>query len=646
MGKPYSEEIAGLAGTLSWATEAGIEHLVAALAPSFGMPLVAVGSGGSLTACHFMATLHRRVARRPARVCTPLAFLQEGACEGETAWFISAGGSNSDILKAFAASVEAEPRTMGVLCGDLSSALASGAQACTYCDAALFDLPAGRDGFLATNSLLAFCVLLTRAYERLQFGEMPAFKASALLQKLAGSRAIADDFTNVQRVLERETLIVLHGSASRAAACDLESRFTEAALGHVQAADYRNFAHGRHHWLAKHEQKSGVVAFIDHEESALASRTLEILPPSVPALRILLSSDWQHAGLEAILISIRLAQWKGALNGIDPGRPGVPSFGHRIYELEYDNQEVRNLPVKFDAATRSLLERKAGQTLEQLAALGVMNDWLADLSAYRKKLGSAHFAAVVFDYDGTLVGPTKRTEPPEAEVAGQLVRLLELGVIIGIATGRGASVRDALRRVLPKEWWSKVDIGYYNGAVIAALSDDSAPPREGVMCEELEVVVRELRAHRELGALAKLTQRPYQITLEPKRALADNVLWTLANDVVRTLGIPGVRVVRSSHSADVLAPGVSKRNVVEHVWKRGGRSLAEPLCIGDRGRWPGNDFELLAGPHSLSVDEVSGARDRCWNLAPPKTRGVEAAKDYLYRLQPRESGRGVAFVAE
>jgi HAD superfamily hydrolase (TIGR01484 family) len=648
MGKAYSEEIIGLAGTLSWAAAGSIERLVAALSPSFGRPLVAVGSGGSLTACHFMAMLHRRVARQPARVCTPLTFLQEGACGAESAWFISAGGSNTDILKAFAASVNAEPRVMGALCGNPSSPLARAAEACSYCDLALFDLPAGKDGFLATNSLLAFCVLLMRAYETLLSGETQVFNPSTMLRNAVGpgANAIADEFSRIERVLERQTLIVLHGAVTQAAACDVESRFTEAALGWVQVADYRNFAHGRHHWLAKNAEQSAVVAFIGPEERDLASKTLTILPKSVPALQIALSGDWKQAALEAVAISQRLAQWKGELRGIDPGRPGVPHFGHQIYELEYDSHKTRGCSGSVDASTRAILERKTGQTVERLSALGVMEEWLRDLNAYRSKLRNANFAAVVFDYDGTLVGPKKRTEPPEFGVARELARLVGTGVTVGIATGRGVSVRDALRRVLPKEHWGNVHIGYYNGAEIAVLSDDSAPHREGTMCEELKVVARELHAHRELVILAKQTERPHQITLEPRKAVAENALWALANDVVRTIGIPGVRVVRSSHSADVLAPGVSKRNVVERVWSLAGQSLAEPICIGDRGRWPGNDFELLSGRHSLSVDEVSGAADRCWNLASPTTRGVETAKEYLVRLQPHESGRGVAFIID
>ena len=534
---------------------------------------------------------------------------------------------------------------MGVLCADASSPLARAAEECTYCDLALFDLPGGKDGFLATNSLVAFCVLLTRAYETLFRGEARSFEGFARLRGLveAGASAVDGDFAKIERVLARQTLVVLHGAATRPAASDLESRFTEAALGWVQIADYRNFAHGRHHWLAKHAEQSGVVAFVGPEESELAARTLEALPNTIPILRFDLSADWNQAALEALVVSQHLAQRKGSLRSIDPGRPGVPSFGHDIYDLHYDAGEGRRVTSTVDDWTRAIVERKTKQPIERLADLGVLEAWLEDLEAYRTKLRQKQFAAAVFDYDGTLVGPRKRTEPPQPEIARELTRLLDSGIVVGIATGRGVSVRDALRKVLRSEHWPNVHVGYYNGAEIASLSDDASPHRDGKQGEELATVARALSAHRELVILAKQTERPHQITLEPRRAISESLLWTFANDVVRTIGIPGVRVVRSSHSADVLGPGVSKRNVVDRVWKLAEESLAEPVCIGDRGCWPGNDFELLAGPHSLSVDEVSGATDRCWNLASPRTRGVLAAKEYLVRLGLHASGRGVAF---
>ncbi|MSR58027.1 MAG: hypothetical protein EXS05_10165 [Planctomycetaceae bacterium] len=48
------------------------------------------------------------------------------------------------------------------------------------------------------------------------------------------------------------------------------------------------------------------------------------------------------------------------------------------------------------------------------------------------------------------------------------------------------------------------------------------------------------------------------------------------------------------------------------------------LCIGDRGRWPGNDFVLLGGQFGLSVYEASPDPHHCWNLCPPGQRGRQA----------------------
>ena len=56
-------------------------------------------------------------------------------------------------------------------------------------------------------------------------------------------------------LLERGTLVVLHGPDTRSAAVDLESKFVEAALGDIQTADYRNFAHGRHHRQEEQQER-------------------------------------------------------------------------------------------------------------------------------------------------------------------------------------------------------------------------------------------------------------------------------------------------------------------------------------------------------------------------------------------------------
>lgn len=57
------------------------------------------------------------------------------------------------------------------------------------------------------------------------------------------------------------------------------------------------------------------------------------------------------------------------------------------------------------------------------------------------------------------------------------------------------------------------------------------------------------------------------------------------------------------------------------------------MTIGDRGRWPGNDYELLHGENTLSVDETSVDPASCWNLADAGQRGVQATLEYIRLLE-------------
>ena len=62
----------------------------------------------------------------------------------------------------------------------------------------------------------------------------------------------------------------------------------------------------------------------------------------------------------------------------------------------------------------------------------------------------------------------------------------------------------------------------------------------------------------------------------------------------------------SSHSIDITFGGISKTAVVRAIRACvGAEDDAPVLRMGDKGRWPGNDSELLNDPFGLSVDEVS-----------------------------------------
>jgi hypothetical protein len=84
---------------------------------------------------------------------------ETGVKRGDTVG-ISAGGKNADILGAFQRVVIREPRHLIVLCSRKKSPLSRLAETYHYVDLFDFELLGGRDGFLATNSLLAFSVIL------------------------------------------------------------------------------------------------------------------------------------------------------------------------------------------------------------------------------------------------------------------------------------------------------------------------------------------------------------------------------------------------------------------------------------------------------------------------------------------------------
>jgi hypothetical protein len=245
----------------------------------------------------------------------------------------------------------------------------------------------------------------------------------------------------------------------------------------------------------------------------------------------------------------------------------------------------------------------------------------------------------VLDYDGTICGEANRFDRLDKAVGAQLTRLLESGIPLGIATGRGKSVRATLRQAIPKKHWAQIIVGYYNGGDIGTLADDARPDGREAVGEALQPVEAALAAHPVFAGIASREPRLPQISIHPKPGTSAEQVWEILQEVVYSLEIPGVMVVRSSHSMDILAPGVSKKAVVERVAELAGSGQTPPILrIGDRGRWPGNDSALLCSAHALSVDEVSADPATCWNLAPPGESGVQAALGYLACLRPYRKG--------
>ena len=258
---------------------------------------------------------------------------------------------------------------------------------------------------------------------------------------------------------------------------------------------------------------------------------------------------------------------------------------------------------------------------------------------FRLRLSTAVFRAIALDYDGTLVDTRHRFDAVTPEISIQLTRMLEAGVKLAIATGRGASVRRDLQAALPKSLWADVTIGYYNGAEIAALGENDAPDGAHEPCQELATLAAALRTQPELAARAIQSDRKFQVTLEGRRGLSEARLWDLAHEILLIQGLRNVIVTRSSHSIDIVPAHVSKAHVLAAVRAQIGGG--DVLAVGDRGRWPGNDYALLREPFALSVDEISIDAGTCWNLAQPGQRGLNVMLEYFDALEPFE--RGVRF---
>lgn len=640
MGKPYSSELLELSNTYTWALQLPIDDLVTAIANCDALPLLCIGSGGSLTAAYFAAQLHEHYTGQVAKAVTPLEVVSAAPNFRNTAALVlSAGGRNPDVLGALKYIAEAEPIRLITVCSRKKSPLGQLAKTYCYVDLIEFVVPAGKDGFLATNSLLAFLVLLSRAYATTYSKNqtLPATLAELLHPNQVFADFYSDLYKRALSLWDKKTLIVLYGPTARSTAVDVESKFTEAALGSTQLADYRNFAHGRHHWLAKHEGTSGIVAIVTKTDQDIAEKTLRHIPKEIPITRLSTEHAGDNALIATFLSALYLVRFAGDARGIDPGRPGVPAFGRKLYHLRvYGQLTSSHKPLTKEIAA---IERKTGKTWKALQLSDELDQWREAYRNFVSSLSNAKFRGLIFDYDGTLCDDRERFVGLSNEISSQLERLLKNKVVLGVATGRGKSVKQTLRECLPKKLWGNVFIGYYNGADIGPLTSEDQPDGQETLCEWLMPVREAISTAPLITRLAQCTYRRYQITVEPYSNLDRGQLFDAVQQMVQGLGLSGVIAVRSTHSIDILAPGISKRNLVKVIQQYIGKPDSQQiLCIGDQGQFPGNDFVLLQEPYSLSVNESSADLYTCWNLAPQGYRGKQATEYYLQSLTTPRTG--------
>lgn len=624
MGKPFKKEIEESFATIKWALEQDTDSIRKRIFQDISKPLFIVGSGGSLSACHYVASVYQNLGCI-AKAITPLdLYYSRLALRDAKILFISSSGRNTDILFAFKMAVNNHAGEITTICMMKNAPLTKLANSYSVSKGIEFDIPTKKDGFLATNSLTAFFTILG--------------KSSGLLNTDDKSVAVSPSFKNeivnfVERLNIDSTITVLYGGWATSIAYDIESKFTEAALGSVLLSDYRNFGHGRHHWFAKRKENSAIIALITPEEKLIAEKTINLIPSYIP--RLLISSDKKaaNASIELLIKTFYLVNSAGEALQIDPGRPGVPEFGSKLYHLKYSSFFKQISNKKISADEENAILKKSGKTSLQQLTPEELLFWRNNYSKFIGRISNTKFSSIVFDYDGTLCSYEGRYAGCLSDdISGELIRLLEAGITIGIATGRGQSVKTDLQNSkIPKEYWRNIIVGYYNGADIGSLDDDQCPNTNIIPNKNLSKIEVELKNLKLPYLNLEINLRPYQLTIETTDISNWNMIKKLVQNIVVASSDGELQMLESSHSIDVVVRNkASKLNVVNRCIEiSGGKNC---LTLGDKGQWPGNDYELLSIPNSLSVDEVSSHPDNCWNLSSLGNKNFEATLEYLKRL--------------
>lgn len=635
MTSRYHAELLQLGTTYAAGLSANVSNLMAAIVGASESSIVAVGFGGSFTIASLLSDLHESYTGRLSRAATSLELICNPTLAAAAPVFlISAEGKNPDIIEALRRARAHTSRTIHILTNRPASPLLDCARDLTNVNILLFPTET-RDGYLATNSLLLNAQLIARAYHELGAGtEMfPSDIAQLNLNGQPIETWLNASQAFIEAAFNRGAVLTTYSPPLRPIAADLESKLSECALLHCQLADLRSFAHGRHLWLARRPKDAAVLGIIEPNLWPLWQRTHELIPHDVPTHVLSLGGTTPAQLLAGLVAAMHLVSAISNFTDIDPGRPDVPEFGRTLHYLD-----IPKLIPRTDHPADGSEHSKREVLGARWPSTSPYRPIGRALEAYRSSLERQIFRAVVFDYDGTLCHSGSAVPPP-APVIAHLEKLLDHGVVVGIASGRGDSVRDDLRSTIPQSKWQNIRLALYGGGWLTDLRQPVEDRRE--TSEFLSHVIRIVRELKALGVPIQLIRptHPYHVSVRFREGIRTDRMWFIIADALRQAGLDVSRVQSSAHSVDILASGVAKTRLIAAINEELRIGPHQILAVGDQGAWPGNDYALLEHRYSLSVDLPSRRLDRGWKFAPRYARGIDATLWYLDRLAYLEGGR-------
>ena len=342
----YDKALSLLQNTIEWSNGLDLDEIRTFLTEDDGLPRIFLGSGGSLSAAHLAAQLSVE-SGMVAVGMSPYQYIF-------SAWsrlpakvvILSAGGRNVDAINAYRSAKSNELQQASALIFTPSSKLKKCMKDDNEKNAFVFNL-LNSDGFLATNSLLAFYLILIRIYrkEKVDIDNWD-FKDSInndLQDFLFNTYNINTDTWDshnaaLYHARETDRFYVLYSPDNLPIAYDLESRFSEGSIGCLQISDYRNFAHGRFNWFHQRKGQTGIIALISPEGKEVAENILSEIPPEIPIMRLRTDHTGSKGIVELLLEGMYLAHYMGMRWGMDIGAPQVAKFGKIIHSKDFMEQ--------------------------------------------------------------------------------------------------------------------------------------------------------------------------------------------------------------------------------------------------------------------------------------------------------------------
>lgn len=346
----YDKVLSKLPDTLEWSHAQDVSIVSGYLLEPDGLPRIFLGSGGSLSAAQFAMQLS--VERgMVAAAMTPYQYIFSAWSKLPAKVFLfSAGGRNIDALNAYKTAHINHEQQFGVMLMCSPSILENQMNEDGEPNAFVYKLQNG-DGFLATNSLLAFYSLLLRIYrnEDVKITDWKSFEAigQSLKSFIGSTYTLPTDNWNehdaaLYEARETDRFYVLYSPDTMPIAVDLESRFSEGSVGCLQISDYRNFAHGRFNWFHQRKGQTAIIALVTPESEKMASAMLAELPTDIPVMKLTTDKRGSDGTLELLLKGMYLSKYLGLRWGLDIGAPNVAEFGKAIHRMDFMERDTES----------------------------------------------------------------------------------------------------------------------------------------------------------------------------------------------------------------------------------------------------------------------------------------------------------------